>query len=127
MECSEIKPSIKEFILPHVYLNQTVLIDQLFRDGVLSFDDIQNGSYTNDELIEQGYAREQITRGDVQHDQEIFEWWLVDDWLARQPHSRGEPTLSAYSCVWWGRTCTGQAICLDFVIEKIYDDWIAAR
>lgn len=55
--------------------------------------------------------------------QEILEWWLVTDWLAEKLKAQGEPILNyADFNYWWGRTCSGQAILLDSVIDKICED-----
>jgi len=54
--------------------------------------------------------------------QEIYEWWIVSDWLLRTLKAKGEPILSNDYGDWWGRCCTGQAIKMDYIIEKIYDE-----
>jgi predicted nuclease with TOPRIM domain len=53
---------------------------------------------------------------------EIFEWWLVDRWMAKRLRERGEAILEEYGCCWWGRCTTGQAILLDEVITDICRD-----
>jgi len=50
---------------------------------------------------------------------EIFEWWLVSDWLAERLSEKGQPTLEYSGNHWWGRCTTGQAILLDGVIQEI--------
>jgi hypothetical protein len=54
--------------------------------------------------------------------QEIFEWWLVSPWIGKKLLVEGEPVIDNGYGVWWGRTTTGQAISMDYVIEKIFDD-----
>jgi hypothetical protein len=54
--------------------------------------------------------------------QEIFEWWICSSWLVEKLRAMGEPILDTDYGTWWGRTTTGQAISLDYVIEKIYDE-----
>lgn len=51
--------------------------------------------------------------------QEIYEWWAVAEWLAKDLISIGEPVLVNDYGQWWGRTCTGQAIILDGTMQKI--------
>lgn len=54
---------------------------------------------------------------------EIFEWWLVSPWLAHALRELHEPILAVhngYGGIWWGRTCTGQAIALDPTFYDIY-------
>jgi hypothetical protein len=54
---------------------------------------------------------------------EIYEHWIVSDWLAAQLEERGEfIERDFYGLTLWGRACTGQAILLDGVICAIYDD-----
>jgi hypothetical protein len=51
--------------------------------------------------------------------QEIFEWWIVTEWLYRQLKGKGEPVLEWGNNYYWGRCTTGQAILLDGVISSI--------
>ena len=48
---------------------------------------------------------------------EIMEWWHVDKWLGGQLADRGEVVLEGEI---WGRETSGQAICLDSVMEEIF-------
>ena len=52
---------------------------------------------------------------------EIYEWWFVTSWLYEKLKKHNEPVLDCDYGYLWGRTCTGQAISLDGVIEQIYD------
>lgn len=51
--------------------------------------------------------------------QEIFEWWIVTNWLYEKLKEKNEPVLEWGNNYYWGRTCTGQAIMLDWVISEI--------
>jgi len=53
--------------------------------------------------------------------QDISEWWLVSDWLADKLREFEQPLLDMEYGTWWGRTCTGQAIKMDYVIRKIVE------
>ena len=53
--------------------------------------------------------------------QEIFEWWLISDWLADKLKEFEQPVLDMEYGTWWGRTCTGQAIKMDYVIRQIVE------
>lgn len=50
---------------------------------------------------------------------EIFEHWIVSDWLARKLKARGYTTGELCGLTVWGRGTTGQSICLDRVIQDI--------
>lgn len=57
------------------------------------------------------------------HRNEIYEHWIVSNWLADQLEKRGEVIeRDFYGLTIWGRACTGQAILLDDVICSIYDE-----
>ena len=53
---------------------------------------------------------------------EVLEWWLIDSWLAERLRQEGEVVIEEYGCYWWGRSTSGQAICLDSVIQKIAEE-----
>jgi hypothetical protein len=54
---------------------------------------------------------------------EIYEHWIVSEWLANRLEERGEVIeRHFYGLTIWGRACTGQAILLDNVICSIYDE-----
>lgn len=58
------------------------------------------------------------------YEREIFEHWIVTDFLGRRLSERGEKVLRDFfgmGCVWC-RTTTGQAILLDSVISDICAD-----
>jgi len=57
---------------------------------------------------------------------EVFEHWIVSDWLADKLEAKGERIDRDFAGLTiWGRTTTGQAIALDGVIEEIHADLIA--
>jgi hypothetical protein len=94
---------LSQFVEREVYVCQSSLVDELLRRNVFSFDEIEN-LYIGSGI------------------QEIYEWWVVSSWLAKKLQGQGEPILENDYGVWWGRTTTGQAILLDEVIERIYDE-----
>jgi len=51
---------------------------------------------------------------------DIYEWWAVTESLYEDLKKHGEVILLTDSGDYiWGRTCTGQSITLDYVIQKI--------
>ena len=50
---------------------------------------------------------------------DVMKWWLIDGWLAERLKREGEVIIDEYGCCWWGRLASGQAICMDSVIQKI--------
>lgn len=54
------------------------------------------------------------------HEREIFEHWIVSDWLAEMLERLGERvSYDLHGLTVWGRTTTGQAIKLDYTIEQV--------
>lgn len=54
---------------------------------------------------------------------EAYEHWIVSNWLADKLEAKGE-MIGRDICglTIWGRTTTGQAISMDWVIQEIYKD-----
>lgn len=53
---------------------------------------------------------------------EIFEHWIVSEWLGRKLSERGHVVESYLGLTIWGRPCTGQAIYMDGVMEQICNE-----
>lgn len=53
---------------------------------------------------------------------EIFEWWIVTEYLYNKLKAKGQPVLEWGNNCYWGRCTTGQAIMLDHVISEICSD-----
>ena len=79
-------------------------------------------------LYEQGYVINELLRvneslwdriSNTEECDEVFEWWLVTPHLAELLKGNGEIILADYDCYWWGRTTDGQALWMDYVIQKI--------
>lgn len=51
--------------------------------------------------------------------QDVLEWWLVSSYLGRELMDCGEPIVTDGFSWWWGRTCSGQAILLDGIMQRI--------
>ena len=79
-------------------------------------------------LYEQGYVINELLRvneslwdriSNTEEYDEVFEWWLVTPYIAELLKENGEVILADYDCYWWGRTIAGQALWMDYVIQKI--------
>lgn len=55
---------------------------------------------------------------------EIYEWWLVSDWLADKLEEIGEPVIRNGFGDWWGRTCTGQGFLMDGTLQAIAREFL---
>ena len=50
---------------------------------------------------------------------EVYEHWIVSNWLAAKLKARGEVTRDFAGLTIWGRCCTGQSMAMDSVIQDI--------
>ena len=101
-------------------LQATMSTDMTY--GGIELDDIENLYITDEETAKDyGWGSLEAMQDAGEDQQEVFEWWFVSSWLYKQLKTEGKPVVdSAYGYI-WGRTCTGQAISLDSVIERIYN------
>ena len=56
------------------------------------------------------------------YSEEVYEHWIVSGWLAEKLKAKGEVVGEFAGMTIWGRTTTGQAISMDWVITEIYRD-----
>ncbi len=50
---------------------------------------------------------------------EVFEWWRVSPMLCGQLRDVGRVVLDNDYGYWWGRTCTGQGLLMDGVLQEV--------
>jgi hypothetical protein len=132
------KQEIDRFVCREIYACQTAFIEEALKKQLFSVDEIYNlyrefdGNLLSPHVCitcniafpcldsETGECESCFEAN--QMPQEIFEWWLVSQWLGKKLLIEGEPILDNSYGTWWGRTTTGQAISMDYVIQKMYDD-----
>lgn len=129
--------SLRKFVEQEVFVCQSMLVDEALRKEFFSWDDVINlyrrfdGQLLSPKVcysckqeatcLDSETGECEICFEDNQESQEVYEWWVVSDWLELKLKLAGEPILSNEYGSWWGRTCTGQAIYADRIIEQIYD------
>ena len=132
------KDRVEQIIDREIYANQSSLVFEVLLNEHDLYEEIENrydeGSCRIEEyLIGEAEVEEQaIAKLDEQErielayekgfspePHEIYEWHLVSNWLANKLRLFDEPILDTNYGTWWGRTCTGQAISLDGIIQQI--------
>ena len=124
----------QNFIQDHIYRNQSSLITHLQENYIegFNFDDIENLYMTDKEILylysdlndlvtDQELIDEVRNNGEDMN--EIFEWYLVSDWFLNRLREINEPVIDNDYGEYWGRCCTGQAICLDHNIQELAYEW----
>lgn len=120
----------REFVMPHIHRNQSLLVSHLQEQEVEGFywDDINNLYMTDEEIVKYyGSCDEDKTKQDLideirnngEDHNEIYEWYLVSDWFLDKLKEIDEPYIDNDYGEYWGRTCTGQSIYLDYSIQKL--------
>ncbi len=95
----EFQEKCKEFWFRTRSLCQTALVD-----------------YLMDNLVE-GFEKDD--KDERYENQDIIEWWEVNDYLKEKLLSHGEVILENDYGTWWGRCRSGQGVYMDTVIEDI--------
>ncbi len=137
MTIQEREDRIGKFIERDIYACQSMLVEEALKKQLFSIDDIENiyrpfdgklikpsvciGCKSEFLCLDSETGECESCFEDNQIPQEIFEWWLVSPWLSKKLLMEGQPILDNDYGVWWGRCATGQAISLDYIIQKIYD------
>lgn len=111
---------LDQFVSNNVYANVSALIQECLTKEVLNFEDIQNidePCTACKECLKEntGECAERIYK-------EVFQWFIVSDFLLKALEKHDEPILHSAFGSYWGRTCCGQAISMDSVIESIYNE-----
>lgn len=91
----------KQIVDQEVYVCQTSLVEELLSHELIYYDDIINLYDDDDEP------------------QEVFQWFAVSDWLAVQLEEMGYPIIRHDLGTWYGRTCFGQALYMDYNMKVI--------
>lgn len=77
----------------------------------------------NDDCFECGSCGVLQENDELDHQpKEIYEWWIVTEFLYRKLKTQGQTVLEWGNNCYWGRTTTGQAILLDHVISVICEE-----
>jgi hypothetical protein len=99
---------LSDFVAREVIYSVSTLIQDIGEDSLL-----QNDIYDYMDNFEEDKETGEYP--------EILEYWLVSDYLLRKLREKGEVVMEDYHGLSiWGRTCSGQSITLDNVIEDIY-------
>jgi hypothetical protein len=127
---SDKQQRLDAFVQREVIMRASQLVEDLLEAamygekvfGGIELDNIEN-LYITDEATAQdyGFDTQEAMQEAGEDQQEIYEWWFVSEWFYERLRSVGEPVIDSDYGYLWGRTCTGQAISLDSVIENIYD------
>ena len=68
--------------------------------------------------------RDAVTESNTgQEANEAYEWWVVTPYMLQKLSELGEIIIDSDKLgeSWWGRSCTGQAIYLDYTIQQIIE------
>lgn len=111
----------------HVYVCQSHLVSELMDKEIITIDDYINLIYSYDEIKSVYGVKTDDEVEDIRDNgediKEVYEHWLCSSWLIDRLKEINEPILETDLETWWGRTTTGQAILLDYNIQKLAYDY----
>ena len=73
----------------------------------------------NQSAVVSALANSNLIEDEAIYNDDVLEWWLITEQLARWLRRENEIILQDLGCYWWGRTTSGQAIYIDSVITDI--------
>ncbi len=97
-------------------------MQEILEKGIIEYEDIENLCINPDEFSDYGYNSRDDFMDSGEDMQEIFEWWIVSDYLHSKLKEKGQPVIEWGNNCYWGRCCTGQAILLDGIISDICEE-----
>ena len=89
--------TVQQIVNDLILDNQNLVIEELMKHDECLWDELEN----------------------FDEDTDVLEWWLVTPYMAELLKENGEVIFADYDCYWWGRTTTGQALYMDWVIQEI--------
>lgn len=106
----------KENIIDDINLDESLFNEDDFEITKETFVEYQQDLYFSAKA--HGYISEE----------EIYEYWLVSDWLLARLVEKGEIIVNYDDKEqWWGRQTTGQAVDMDYVMQGIAMDILSFR
>lgn len=124
------KERLKSIIEREVYQRANELLPFLQENHGEAYSDCWSNIFYDDEQLidfhmledktadEQEQALEEL-RDNGEDYQEIFEFWLVSEWLYDQLDRENAPVLEFKGVYFWGRTETGQALDMDYYLNRV--------
>lgn len=94
--------------------------------NVQGFDSEDNEEDNEEENFDY-YCEDCENKFDYPQPIEVFEYWFVDEFLAKRLEAKNEIVITTPGRPIWGRQASGQAIYLDGVIQEIAKEMVEQR
>lgn len=120
----------QDFLAKHVHARANLLINELLEKSQRDWNLTEYQWYEDLFLQPQHQGEEDFLSNsdDYSSEEEIeyrepYEFWIVSDYFANKLKENNE-LLTDYWGFWiWGRETTGQSILIDYIFQKIYDNY----
>lgn len=118
---------VKLIVDRDVWCNQTCLIGAMIENAfgaekpLIDFYEEVVNLYINteEEAKDMGFESLEALQDSGEDQKEVFEWWLISDWLARRLEEIGAVILKSPYGTWWGREECGQSLVYDSNINAV--------
>lgn len=124
----------QDFLNKHVHVRANLLINELLEKGQRSWDLL--GSQWYQDLFCQYEEDHDIWEEDPDYIgtnycppepepelREPYEFWIVSDFFAKKLRQNDQLLTNHWGFWIWGRETTGQSILIDYVFQKIWNDY----
>jgi hypothetical protein len=118
-----------DFLDKHIHARANILITELLDKFSLNWD-IDEASWYQDLFMQTQQIEDQDPSDSSDYcpepelcNREPYEFWIVSDYFAHKLKENNELLTNHWGFWIWGRETTGQSILLDYVFQKIYNDF----
>lgn len=120
----------QDFLAKHVHARANILINELLeksqRDWNLTeyqwYEDLFLQPQQQDEEDYLSNSDDYCLELEIEY-KEPYEFWIVSDYFATKLKENNELLTDHWGFWIWGRETTGQSILIDYIFQKIYDNY----
>ena len=110
-------PEAHAFLNKHIHARANLLINELLEKSQRDFDFTECPWY--EDLFLQYHQEENLDSSP----REPYEFWIISEYFANQLNKLDQLLTNHWGFYIWGRETTGQSIVLDYVFQKIYNNY----
>lgn len=123
-------PQANAFLDKHIHARANGLIQDLLESNQRNFDLIEKewyqdlfGQFQDNESFHSTLELDYCPQDYEPELREPYEFWIVSDFFAQKLKTQNALLTQHWGFWIWGRETTGQSILIDYIFQKIWDDF----
>ena len=120
----------QDFLAKHIHARANILIDDILNNLDVNWN-ITDCVWYEDLFLQPRNQNEEEYLSNLDHSsseeeaeyREPYEFWIVSDYFASKLKESNELLTDHWGFWIWGRETTGQSILIDYIFQKIYDNY----